>query len=94
MGGQACFGVALWSNLPVVLPIKMLEVGTTCLLLLPFATDAKGKSCPSLGHGLPFALVPFAHESTLPEIVPALQLTVVCPVSALLKNCLLPIPTS
>ena len=91
--GQACFGVALWSNLPIVLPVKRLEVGTACLLLLPFAANAIRKGCPS-GIGTWPAVFPCAHHTTSPKAVPALQLALACPLSALLKHCFLLIPIS
>lgn len=77
-GGQACFGVALWSNLPVVLPIKRLEVGSVCLLLLPFATNAKGSACLQLALACPVPLLlkPCLRILFLPNSIPAGRLAV------------------
>ena len=53
-GRQACFGVALWSNLPVGLPIKRLEVGPAFRRCL--STQGNPAFSWPVEHGLPFVV--------------------------------------
>lgn len=51
--GLARFGVALWSNLPIMLPIKKLEVGLSSNVILPIGLPCGVNSKPGFAYPFP-----------------------------------------
>ena len=64
--GLARFGVALWNNLPIALPIKKLEVGLSSSVILPIILPCGVSGKPGFAYSFPvrkLGLEPFQPSS-------------------------------